>query len=237
MNRILHAILIAAAIIFSSCAAPEKSKEKLPYTVGEILLSDDFSGNSATWEAEGQSPELVDGKMVIDTNSFAAVWLKPALLGNIVIEYDVTVLSQNSSDKTQCSFGCFAMASDPADTKNFFAGSKERAGTLSGYDNLNLYYYYLSCDSKNSAKFMKYSNGKHESIGTSAESSYKISPDKKYHVKLLFFKNTIEFYLNDRRLLKYEGSSPYTEGNFGFTALVCKIAVDNFSITHLRQFK
>ena len=98
MNRILHAILIAAAIIFSSCAAPEKSKEKLPYTVGEILLSDDFSGNSATWEAEGQSPELVDGKMVIDTNSFAAVWLKPALLGNIVIVAFLLILGNLIAD-------------------------------------------------------------------------------------------------------------------------------------------
>ncbi|MBN1975073.1 MAG: hypothetical protein JW787_15635 [Sedimentisphaerales bacterium] len=235
INIVLQAFLIII-LIFAGCCNENlvSSEENLRYTIGEALISDDFSGNLSQWSIEGAMPQIVDGGMELNTPAFSAAWLKPSLMGNVLIEFDVTVIASNDSEGSAGSFGCFAMATDPANLNKFFAAGKERAGNLSKYkNNLTLYYIELDCNKKKSLKILRCSDGKQELISKSANSSYKKASGGKYHFKLLFFEKTIELYLNDSRLFRYEDSQPYTKGNFGLTASASRIVIDNFVITHL----
>lgn len=232
-------LLIASMILLMSIVSCKKnlesSPENLPYTIGEILLSDDFTGNLSLWSIEGEPPKIIDGQLKLESSAFSAMWLKPSLLGNVIIEYDVTVPGRNESAGAESSFGCFAMATDPANPNKFFAAGKERAGELSMYNNLNLYYIELGCNKKKSVQVLRYSDGKKKRLNKKANSTYQIASDQKYHIKLLFFEKTIEFYLNGRRLLRHEDSQPYTRGNFGLTTMANSIIVENFVITHLQM--
>jgi hypothetical protein len=235
-SLLLSAFTFILVISAGSCkTSPEIISSRLSYEIGEVLIADDFSGSAALWSPEGAAAKIADGKMEIDASAFSAIWLRPALVGNVSIEYDVTLPAANEPGKTAGSFGCFAMASDPVNPKNFFAAGRERAGELSKYDNLNSYYFELGCDKKKSAKFLRYSGGKKEIFTKNTVSSYKASSDRKYHVKLLFFENTIEFYLNNRCLLSCEDSKTYTQGNFGFTAASNKVIIEQFKIIHLKK--
>jgi hypothetical protein len=236
IDRLLQTALIIAAFNISSCRSiPENKTDEFPYTIGEVLISEDFSGNLSQWAIEGESPQIIDGRLEFDTKAFSAVWLKPSLIGNVMIEYDVIVPDRDNSGEPGGSFGCFAMAFDPANPNKFFALAKERAGNLSGYENINMYYFESGCGKNKSEKFLRYCDGKKELISEKKGSKYSIISNMPYHVKIIFFEKTIEFYLNDKHIFHYQDSLPYTKGNFGLTVFANRISIDNLIITHLRR--
>ena len=234
-NKIVQLAVLLTILAFTfSCSKNLDTSEKvIPYTIGEVLLSDDFSGKLSLWAIEGESPEIIDGKLEFDNSGVSVAWLRPSLVGNIMIEYDVTIPQQKEQVGTESSFGCLAMAVNPDGPNNFFASSQERSGQLSGYDNLNLYYFELCRDKKNSLRIFRYNDGKQERLNQKSKSSYKDASDNKYHVKLHFFKGLIECYINDECLWRNEDPQPYTKGNFGLTVNACRIIFDNVVITHL----
>ena len=72
IDRLLQIALIIAAIIISSCRnIPETKTDELPYTIGEVLISEDFSGNLSQWTIEGERPEIINGRLEFDTKAFS----------------------------------------------------------------------------------------------------------------------------------------------------------------------
>jgi hypothetical protein len=236
IDKLLQIALIIVAFNISSCRnIPETKTEEFPYTIGEVLISEDFSGNLSQWSIEGERPEIINGRLEFDTHEFSVIWLKPSLIGNVMIEYDVIVPGRDNSGEPEGSFGCFAMAIDPANPNKFFASAKERAGALSGYDKLNMYDFESGCGKSKYEKFLRYSDGNKELISEKKGSKYSIISNKTYHAKIIFFEKNIEFYLNNKYIFHYQDSLPYTKGNFGLTVFANRISIDNLIITHLRR--
>ena len=140
MSKILSSISLLILIAAGCQSNSSRPGTPLPYSLGGVLFADDFSGDLSNWLAEGGRPQIRDGRMEIDTPLGSTVWFKPLLSGNVLIEYDVTVVSNGGPNDRVSDLNCFWMATDPAHPENFFAASDQRAGVFENYDSLSLYY-------------------------------------------------------------------------------------------------
>ena len=233
---ILLSLLITILFSLNSCKNDSDShNDKQAYTIGEVLVTDDFSKSLSYWISEGNEPEIIDGQLVIDANTFSTIWLKPLLLGNVLIEFDVTIIANNGSESNPGYFGCFAMASDPANQTNFLAGINNRTENFSRYDNLNLYHIKFGCDENTSIELIKYNEGKQAIQVNLNKSKHNLSLNNKYHIQMLFLAYTIETNLNEQQLFSCKQEHLYTQGQFGFNLNSIKAAIDNFRVIHLRM--
>ena len=235
MFRVLQLLLLITLLITASCTQDPKqtSSEEAGYTIREVLFSDDFSGDLSNWLAEGVQPTITDGQMELDTPVGTTVWLKPWLQGNVMIEYDVTVVGQGGPNDRVSDLNCFWMATDPAHPENLFAASEERAGVFAQYHNLNQYYVGYGGNTNTTTRFRRYNNGDRELLGEYTDGPHLITPNHQYHIKLICFENIVEYWRDGERLFRYEDSQPYRRGHFGLRTVQNHLIMDNFRVVHL----
>ncbi len=236
MYRALQWLLLLALLTVTSCTAvSERSEEKkLPYTRGEILFEDDFSGDLSNWLAEGVQPQITDGKMELDTPVGTTVWFKPRLSGNVMIEYDVTVVGRGGPNDRISDLNCFWMANDPSAPEDLFTASEERAGVFAQYHNLNLYYVGYGGNANTTTRFRRYNSGNRELLGEYTDDPHLITPNHRYHIQLICFENIVEYLRDGELLFRYEDLQPYRRGHFGLRTVQNHLLMDNFRIVHLR---
>ncbi len=236
MYKVLQLLLLTTLLMVASCREDRQQTNsgEPGYTVGEVLFSDDFSGDLSNWLAEGRQPKLLDGQMELDTPVGSTVWLKPWLQGNVLIEYDVTVVDKGGPNDRVSDLNCFWMATDPCHPENLFAASQERAGVFARYHNLNLYYVGYGGNTNTTTRFRRYNGGNRELLGEYTDSPRLITADHKYHIQLFFFGNTVEYWRDGERLFHYEDPQPYRQGHFGLRTVQNHLLMDNFRVVHLR---
>lgn len=236
MYRVIKLLLLTILLITASCTQDpnQTSSEEAGYTIGEVLLSDDFSGDLSNWLAEGRQPTIVDGQMDLDTPVGTTVWLKPWIQGNVIIEYDVTVIDQDGPNDRVSDLNCFWMATDPCHPKNLFAASEERAGVFAQYHNLNQYYVGYGGNTNTTTRFRRYNSGNRELLGEYTDSPHLITANHRYHIQLICFDNIVEYWRDGERLFRYEDPQPYLQGHFGLRTVQNHLMMDNFRVVHLR---
>ena len=237
LRKLLFVLIIFAAA--SSCSRnpdvhrEQKIDKNTGYVTGEILFSDDFSGDLTNWLAEGVQPVLSDKQMELDTPVGTTVWFKPELEGDIMIEYDVTAIDKGGPHDRVSDLNCFWMAADPAHPDNLFAASKERAGTFANYDNLNQYYVGYGGNTNTTTRFRRYNNGERKLLGEYTDSSHLIIPNHQYHIQLVCYGNKVEYYRDGERLFSYDDSQPYRKGHFGLRTTQNHLVMDNFKVLRI----
>jgi len=235
MYRCLQFLLLTFIFTTTSCTRdPQQTgSDQAGYTIGEVLFSDDFSGDLSNWLAEGRQPEIIDGQMNLDTPVGTTVWLKPWLQGNVMIEYDVTVVGRGGPNDRVSDLNCFWMATDPCHPENLFAASQERAGVFARYHNLNQYYVGYGGNTNTTTRFRRYNDGNRELLGEYTDSPHLITPNHKYHIQLICCGNIVQYRRDGECLFRYEDPQPYRRGHFGLRTVQNHLMMDNFRVVHL----
>lgn len=206
-----------------------------PYSKGRILYEDDFSAGLSNWLAEGTQPELVNDRMELDTPIGTTVWFKQRLSGNVLIEYDATVIDTDGPNDRVSDLNCFWMATDPANLDNLFANSEQRGGTFKNYDNLNLYYVGYGGNTNSTTRFRRYCNSQRNLLGEYTDPEHLIIPNHRYHIQLVVLDNTVEYYIDGERLFHYYDPQPFSEGHFGLRTVQNHLAMDNFRVLRIHS--
>lgn len=209
----------------------------LPYAQVEELFSDDFSGDLSNWVAEGGQPQLTGGEMELDTPVGSTVWFRPELSGNVLIEYDVTVLRLGGANDRVSDLNCFWMATDPAHPTDLFAAGAQREGLFARYHGLNLYYVGYGGNSNTTTRFRRYHAGQRELLGEYTDPAHLIVPNHTYHIQLVACDGVVEYYRDGERLFRYEDPGPYRRGHFGLRTVRNHLSMDNFRVARLAALR
>jgi len=235
MSQKLSSVLIFVVVAIPGCkvTSQKTGTVELPYSLGDILFADDFSGDLSKWLAEGTQPRLVDGEMELDTPVGTTVWFKPRLFGNVLIEYDVTVIDGGGTNDRVSDLNCFWMATDPAHPDDLFAASEQRGGTFKNYDALNLYYAGYGGNTNTTTRFRRYQPSERLLLGEYTDPNHLIVPNHTYHIQLITFDNIIEYYRDGELLFRYEDPEPYQQGHFGLRTVKNHLVMDNFRVLRI----
>lgn len=237
MARALSVLSIIAAVAAGGClqGSCRTCRGALPYAQLELLFSDNFSGDLSNWVAEGGRPQLTDREMELDTSVGSTVWFKPELSGNVLIEYDVTVLRMGGPNDRVSDLNCFWMATDPAHPNDLFAAARQREGVFKNYDGLNLYYVGYGGNTNTTTRFRRYHAGQREMLGEYTDPAHLIVPNHTYHIQLVACDGIVEYYRDGERLFRYEDPEPYRRGHFGLRTVQNHLSMDNFRVVRIKS--
>jgi hypothetical protein len=233
-------VLSIVAVLVAGCG-PQGScrgcRGNVPYAQVELLFSDNFSRDLSNWVAEGGQPELTRGEMELDTPVGSTVWFKHELSGNVLIEYDVTVLRMSGANDRVSDLNCFWMATDPAHPDDLFAAGPRREGVFANYHGLSLYYVGYGGNTNTTTRFRRYHAGQRELLGEYTDPAHLIVPNHTYHIQLVVCDGVVEYYRDGERLFRYEDPEPYRRGHFGLRTVQNHLSMDNFRVVRIRPYR
>lgn len=201
------------------------------YVVDSLLYRDDFESSLKNWISEVKNPasssvEIKNGYLDAEIKGGATIWFKPVLSGNVQIEYKAMCLSH----KAGANINAFWMAKDPAD-KNLFT----RNGDFPQYDNLTLYYGSLGGNGNITNRFREYlGNGSKPILKEYTDSAHFPDVNVIYHIKIIVFNGTTQFFVNGEKYWEYKDITPLKEGNFGFRTFSSHVQFNDFKVYRLK---
>ncbi len=230
MNKIILTLLITTTLI--SCSFNKKKESEK-----ELIFTQQFTEplDSDTWIVEmdstPKSSVYVTDALYMDTEGGVTVWLNKELSGNIMIEYQRTVIIEDGENDRLSDLNQFWFASDP-DNENLFT----RKGKFEEYDNLSQYYVGFGGNYNSTTRFRKY-DGKGERliIGEKNEEEFLLKPNKTYLVKIEVNNGNIKYSMNDKVIFEYYDESPLTKGYFGFRSTWSRHKIDYINIYQLNN--
>lgn len=205
----------------------------------ELLYQNKFDSNLDDWQVEqmeGGKVEIKEDKLEITDVAGCTIWLKEKFEGPIMIEYDVVVIGNGGPQDRVSDLNCFWMAIDPESPGNLFANSEKRGGKFPNYNSLRLYYMGVGGHYNTKTRFRRYiGDGERPLLPEHdlVSSEYLLEANKPYHIKIIAYKGIIQYYRNNKLLVDFEDSKPYTSGHFGFRTVNNHMTVDNFKVYQL----
>jgi rhamnogalacturonan endolyase len=205
-----------------------------PYKKGQLLFKDDFDAGLENWIAEapatpGSKVTVEEGKLLMDVDGGATVWLNKKLSGNILIEYKRKVIVGNGRNDRLSDLNQFWMASDP-ENKNLFT----RTGVFSEYDSLQLYYAGFGGNTNTTTRFRKYTgNGDRVLYEDLTDKEHLLEPNKAYAIKIVVYNGLTKFFVDDKEFFSFQDPDPLQEGYFGFRTVQSRQEIDDFRVYKL----
>lgn len=205
------------------------------YRIDELLYEDNFDEDLLQWIVETDTlsnteVKIKNKKLTIDVDCGATVWLKDKLSGNLLIEYERTVVVENGANDRLSDLNQFWMANDP-NNPNLFT----RNGTFAQYHGLELYYFGIGGRSNTTTRFRKYlGTGERFLITDHTDQQYFLKPNKTYHIKTVVYNGTTKVYMDGEEYFSYTDAVPLTNGYFGFRTTKSRHQIDNFKIYRLK---
>ncbi len=224
-------IIVSLLLLFAQngVCSPER------WTKTTLLYEENFESESLdNWICELQNPEsssvgTQDGKLNIDVGGGATIWFKPELKGDLLIEYDVTIINEGGDNDRVSDLNQFWMASDPANTNLF-----TRGGKFTEYDNLRLYYVGMGGNHNSTTRFRRYpGGGERPLLAEYTTQAYLLKPHTNYHIEIICFKERTQYRVNGEDFFNYEDPDPLVEGHFGFRTVRNHETVENFKVYRL----
>ncbi|MGH8855562.1 MAG: DUF6250 domain-containing protein [Telluria sp.] len=200
---------------------------------GALLHSDDFSGPLKAYVAEyarkpGNTVASVDGRLVIDVDSGATVWLDKPLSGNLLITYTRRVVVDGGKNDRLSDLNDFWMAHDPASDKLF-----TRSGKFEDYDTLNLYYVGIGGNGNTTTRMRRYGAGQRVLLGEHLDAGHLLAPNRDYQVEIAVYEGCTRVRVDGKDYFTYRDPQPYTRGYFGFRTTWSRQVIDNLAIFQL----
>lgn len=234
-------IFILLILLLEGCKAKdgdkfEKTTQKIAdYRIDSLLFEDDFNTDLSEWKIETDTTHntkvaIKKGKLVIDVDCGATVWLNRKLSGNVIIEYDRKVLVEGRPNDRLSDLNQFWMANDPANTDLF-----TRNGTFNQYHELALYYFGIGGNTNSTSRMRKYvGTGERFLINDLSAEQYLLEPNITYHIKTTVYNGKIEVFVNNKKYFSYFDKSAYTSGYFGFRTTQSRQQIDNLKIYRIK---
>ncbi|PWF47812.1 DUF6250 domain-containing protein [Massilia glaciei] len=224
----LISLLAAAAMAHAAPAACTAWGQR-----GAPLHRDDFSGPLAGYVSEyAKKPGNVvanrDGRLLIDVDSGATVWLDKRLSGNVLITYTRRVVMGGAKNDRLSDFNHFWMAQDPQNANLF-----TRSGKFEDYDNLNMYYAGVGGNTNSSTRFRRYGNGQRVILGEHLDAAHLLKPNRDYKVEIAVYEGCTRMLVDGDEYFSYRDPQPFTGGYFGFRTTWSRQTIDNLKIYQL----
>lgn len=203
---------------------------------GALIYKDDFDQSLDSWVIEGPSSPnssigIVDGKLVVDVDAGATIWLDKKLSAPFVIEYKRTVVLESGKNDRLSDLNQFWMATDPRN-ENLFT----RSGVFEEYDSLSLYYVGVGGNTNTTTRFRKYTgDGNRVLLEDLTDKENLLEANKEYTVKITVADGTSKYYMDDRLIFSYEDPQPLTIGYFGFRTTQSRQVIDDLRIYKWNQ--
>jgi rhamnogalacturonan endolyase len=225
----LFPLLAAAAV---AQAAPQACTEWGQR--GPLLHQDDFSGPLKGYVAEyAQKPGNVianrDGRLMMDVDSGATVWLDKPLAGNVQITYTRRVVVAGGKNDRLSDFNHFWMARDPHNANLF-----TRSGKFEDYDNLDMYYVGFGGNTNKTTRLRRYGDDKRVLIGEHVDAAHLLKPNHDYTVEIAVYNGCTRMLVDGEEYFSYRDPQPFTSGYFGVRTTWSRQTVDDLKIYELK---
>ncbi|HKJ40813.1 MAG TPA: DUF6250 domain-containing protein [Sunxiuqinia sp.] len=233
-NYILAIIILFASGAQSSVVAQDQSSVE-QYQKGSLLYQDQFNHGMENWVVETpDSPyskvDIEKGKLVIDVDHGATVWLNKKLSGNILIEYHRKVIMNNGHNDRLSDLNQFWMASDPKQDNVF-----TRSGTFREYDSLRMYYAGIGGNTNSTTRFRKYlGDGERTLLFDLQDEHHLLKPNKVYLIQLVVHNGITKVFVDGEQYFSFTDDQPLTEGYFGFRTVKSHQEVNDFKVYRLK---
>lgn len=227
MRQVLTALALMAAL--DAHAACTEWGER-----GALLHRDDFQGELAGYVAEyarkpGNEVANRDGRLLIDVDSGATVWLDKPLAGDLVINYTRRVVVDGGKNDRLSDFNHFWMAQDPRNVNLF-----TRSGKFEDYDNLTLYYAGIGGNTNTTTRLRRYDQGKRVLIQEYLDAAHLLTPNRDYQIEIAVYKGCTRMLVDGVEVFNYRDPQPLTQGYFGFRTTWSRQTIDKFTIYQLK---
>jgi hypothetical protein len=201
---------------------------------GALLHEDDFGGPLTGYVAEyahkpGNLVANRDGRLLIDVDSGATVWLDKPLAGKLVISYTRRVVVEGGRNDRLSDFNHFWMAHDPRDTNLF-----TRSGKFEDYDKLTLYYAGIGGNTNTTTRLRRYADGQRLLIAEHLDRAHLLAPNRDYHVEIAVYEGCTRVLVDGAEVFNYRDPQPLTHGYFGFRTTWSRQTIDNLTIHQLK---
>lgn len=203
-------------------------------TPGAMLHQDSFDGPLKGYVSEyarkpGNFIGTRDGRLVIDVDSGATVWLDKALSGDILIAYTRRVVMEGGPNDRLSDLNHFWMARDPARTNLF-----TRPGKFEDYDDLDMYYAGMGGNTNTSTRLRRYGGGQRVLVGERLDPAWMLQPNRDYRVEIAVYQGCTRMRVDGREVFSYRDPQPFTRGYTGFRTTWSRQTIDNLIIHQLK---
>jgi hypothetical protein len=201
---------------------------------GALLHQDDFNGPLKGYVAEyarkpGNLVENRDGRLLIDVDGGATVWLDRLLTGNILITYTRRVVVDGGKNDRLSDFNHFWMARDPKNPDLF-----TRSGKFEDYDDLDMYYVGFGGNTNTTTRLRRYGDGQRVLLGEHLDRAHLLEPNRDYTVEITVYKGCTRMRVDGQEFFSYRDPHPLTSGHFGFRTTWSRQTVDDLKIYQLK---
>jgi hypothetical protein len=200
---------------------------------GALMYQDDFDGPLTGYVSEyaskpGNVIASQNGRLLIDVDSGATVWLDKRLSGNVLISYTRRVMMDGAKNDRLSDLNHFWMADDPGNTTLF-----TRSGKLEEYDNLNLYYAGVGGNANATTRMRRYGNGQRLLVGEHVDAAHLLQPNHDYKVEIAVYDGCTRVLVDGQEYFAYRDPQPLTSGYFGFRTTSSRHAIDHLQVYQL----
>lgn len=203
-------------------------------TPGALLHQDSFGGPLEGYVSEyarkpGNFIGNRDGRLVIDVDSGATVWLDKPLAGDILIAYTRRVVMDGGPNDRLSDLNHFWMARDPARNKLF-----TRSGKFEDYDDLDMYYAGVGGNYNETTRLRRYGGGQRVMVAERLGAEWMLEPNRDYRVEIAVYRGCTRMLLDGREVFSYRDPRPFTQGHMGFRTTWSRHTIDNLTIHQLK---
>ena len=200
---------------------------------GAVLFQDDFSKPLGGWVAEyarkpGNVVENRDGRLVMDVDGGATVWLDRPLYGNVLISFTRRVIVDGGKNDRLSDLNVFWMARDPKRADLF-----TRSGKFEDYDDLSLYYVGIGGNRNTTTRLRRYGGGRRELVSEYTDGAHLLEPDRDYRIEIAVYEGCTRVRVDGNTWFTYRDPHPLTSGWFGLRTTWSRQAVDDLKIQRL----
>jgi rhamnogalacturonan endolyase len=223
---------------------PPNPQAAVPYTIEHMIYEGSFElRDTADWVAESEVPyplgnHFLNGALDLDVPSGITVWNRTLFKGNVMFEFEATVVSAGGINDRVSDLNCFWMATDPAFPGQFFERSSWRKGVFWNYYSLNLYYVGLGGHNNSKTRMRKYNAAAEippPVLSESIHPDHLIKANISNVIRIVCFGSTITYSLNGEEIFKFEDEDPYRDGYFGFRTVDNHMKVASFKVYSLSK--
>jgi len=206
---------------------------EIPFRIGNLLYSDDFTASLSHWTAELEKPGVVqaaNGRLTIDVPAGCTVWFRPELSGAVLIEYEATMVKAGGPNDRVSDLNAFWMAAGDV-------LAAHRSGKFAEYNPLRTYYVGQGGNGNTTTRFRRYIGDaelrpllpEHDLHGPEVL----LKPNVSQKVQLVAAGHTIQYYRDGVRIFDFHDPEPYTHGHFAFRTTYSHIEIRQFRVYRL----
>jgi hypothetical protein len=200
---------------------------------GAILVRDNFSGPLAGYVAEyARKPGNVvanrDGRLLMDVDGGATVWLDRPLSGNLLIGFTRRVVVAGGKNDRLSDLNVFWMAHDPKNANLF-----TRSGKFEDYDDLAMYYVGIGGNRNKTTRLRRYGDGARKLVGEYVDAPHLLVPNRDYRIEIAVYDGCTRVRVDGADWFTYRDPHPLTAGYLGLRTTWSRQTVDDLTIQRL----